>query len=325
MVEGPGTLDPNDSRVLRLDLPTLPDGAYNIIWQARSLVDGHITNGVVAFSVGQSVSGLSLLPPPGAPNPATARPPLVDTLLRWLSYIAAALTAGSVLFGVLVWRPAYRAWEAPNPSSDDVAARRLRRLARIGILSLAVLSLAFLMWQAWEAARGAFQVPYLQALTTLVEPASGWAFWLRVVLLVVTALLVGRLSRPGQGSAAWWWIATIPVLLVLLTFSLQSHAASLNSPLAVAVDWIHISAMSAWLGGLIPVFLLLREAGIPAHLLIPKFSRLALTCVSTLALSRTLQRLHSSPHTAGSRLDDVWNGVGRQVRAVRHAGGTGSP
>ncbi len=44
---------------------------------------------------------------------------------------------------------------------------------------------------------------------------------------------------------------------MLLTFSLQSHAAALGYPLAVLLDWLHIAAMSAWMGGLPALALLL--------------------------------------------------------------------
>jgi copper transport protein len=71
----------------------------------------------------------------------------------------------------------------------------------------------------------------------------------------------------------------------LLTISLQSHAAALGSPLAILLDWAHLSAMSAWLGGLLPLFLLLRSTSLPPGVLVPRFSRLALVCVAVLALT----------------------------------------
>jgi mono/diheme cytochrome c family protein/uncharacterized membrane protein len=58
--------------------------------------------------------------------------------------------------------------------------------------------------------------------------------------------------------------------------------------------------MAAWLGGLLPLFLLLNQTKLPAYLLVPRFTRLALVSVFVLALSglysafiqvRTLQAL----------------------------------
>jgi copper transport protein len=303
IAEGPGHIDSNNNKVLQLDLPALSPGAYSIIWQARSAVDGHITNGIVSFSTGAGTSPASLLPPPGVPDPTTTRPPLADTLLRWLSYAAAALATGSILFGVFVWRPAYRAWETPDSLSDQVAGYRLRQLALLGITSLMAVSLVFLLFQAWQASWGAFQISYSQALIKLIEPFSGWIFWLRMALLGLLAYMASRLSHPGDKPNTTWWIAASQALTVLLTFSLQSHTAALDSPVAVAVDWLHITAMAAWLGGLLPLFLLLRQTELPAHLLVPRFSRVALISVITLGASglysaflhvRTWQALEST-------------------------------
>jgi copper transport protein len=301
--EGPGTIDPKDHRIIRLDLPQLPDGAYNILWQAHSATDGHFTSGIVSFSVGAAASNISLLPQPGAPDPTNARPALEDTLIRWLSYLAAAIMAGSLSFGRLVWRPAYRAWQTPDSHSDQVAGRLLRKLSLLGSASLACLSVGFVLFQAWQAGQGVIRSPYLQALVALVAPSSAWAFWLRLVLLALLVLLVRKLPAPGGGSTSPWWLAILAALAVLLTFSLQSHAAALASPLAVAVDWLHITAMAAWMGGLLPLFILLRRTELSARLLVPRFSRLALTSVAALALSglysafyevRTLQALTST-------------------------------
>ncbi|RPI24850.1 MAG: copper resistance protein CopC, partial [Chloroflexota bacterium] len=226
LVPGPGNFDPNEDRFLTLDLPVLPDGAYNIIWQARSAVDGHISSGVVTFSIGEATSRASLLPPPGADDPTQALPPLPDTLIRWLAYAAAALLVGGVLFGWLVWRPAYRAWGSRDPGSDRLAAHRLRQLIRTGIAALAALSLGTMLFQTWEAGRGDFQISYSQALAGLLEPQSGWAFWLRLSLLGFLAYLTRRLTHPGEGSPRIWQAAAVVSLAILLTFSLQSHVAA---------------------------------------------------------------------------------------------------
>jgi mono/diheme cytochrome c family protein/uncharacterized membrane protein len=61
--------------------------------------------------------------------------------------------------------------------------------------------------------------------------------------------------------------------------------------------------MATWVGGLLPLFLLLRQTELPAHLLVPRFSRVALISVITLGASglysaflhvRTWQALEST-------------------------------
>ena len=105
------------------------------------------------------------------------------------------------------------------------------------------------------------------------------------MLLVALGVFILRLSNPGSGSARPWIVAVILALGSLLTISLQSHAAAVGSPLAIVLDWAHLAAMSAWLGGLLPLFLLLRSTSLPPGLLVPRFSRLALVCVAALALT----------------------------------------
>ena len=282
---GPGAIDPGDNHVLHLSLPSVSPGAYSIVWQARSAADGHLTNGIVSFSVGTGVSPAALLPPPGTPDPTSRGPYPLDTLLRWTSYLAAALAAGSLFFGLLVWRPAYRRWEAPQAASDLRALYILKRLVITGLVSLIGLTVAFILFQAWQTGQGTFKIPFTQALLNLIQPGQAWVTWLRILLLGFLLYLAVKLTPPGQGSTTPWFLALMLALYMLLSFSLESHAAALNQPLPILIDWLHIIAMTAWLGGLLPLFLLLRSTEMPASVLVPRFSRLALVCVAILALS----------------------------------------
>src|SRR5919198_236497 len=45
-----------DSRLLVLELPSLPAGAYGVLWQALASNDGHTTHGAVVFSVGAGLA-----------------------------------------------------------------------------------------------------------------------------------------------------------------------------------------------------------------------------------------------------------------------------
>jgi copper transport protein len=106
---GPGEINLDAPRVLRLILPDLPQGSYIALWRVRSLADGHITQGSLPFGVGVAASAPALILPPGAPDPATTPPPAIGTIARWLNLLAATLALGGLPFGLLVWRPAFRA------------------------------------------------------------------------------------------------------------------------------------------------------------------------------------------------------------------------
>ncbi len=282
IVKGPGVTDPATPRILKLPLPALPDGVYSAVWQARSAADGHVTVGSVGFSVGAAAPRASLLPPPGTPDPATALPPVADSILRWLGFLSAAVGTGSLLFGILVWRPAYRAWQSKDPAVDAAASRTLRRLAIWGSLGLMALTLALIVFQALQLGGNGFW----PALGDLLIGRMGWILEARLALLILLVILVPKLPAPGSGSLYPWIALAVLGGGVLLTFSLISHAATLYPPGGIVVDWLHLVAMSAWIGGLLPLLSLLGQRdGIPLGVLVPRFSMVALPSVAIIGLT----------------------------------------
>lgn len=285
VVEGPGRVAEDDPLVLLLDLPVLPAGAYSVIWQARSTVDGHITQGSVTFAVGRGQAVGSLLPPPGAPSPAQARPPLPDTLLRALSYLFAALLVGSLTFALLVWRPVFHSEQAPPAAADQSLALVLRRLALTGALGWLLISVLFIIFQAWQARQGPFGQSFLSALLQLVNPHNASIFYARLLLLGLVLPLARRLSPPGGGPVRPWIECALFSLGALLTVSLSGHSAAAGAAWAVLLDWLHLAAMGIWLGGLLPLFFALRTQTVPAWRLVGRFSLIAVSCVLVLAAS----------------------------------------
>jgi copper transport protein len=288
VVKGPGETDPASPRMLMLPLPALPDGVYSAVWQARSAADGHFTQGSVSFSVGVSAPRASFLPRPGAPEPGTTLPPVADTVLRWLGFLAVAVGLGSVLFGPLVWRPAYAHWENKDVGIDQQATSILRRLALWGNLALILITLALLFFQAGQVSR----VGIGQALAGLLLGRTGLILGSRLGLLILLAIVAPRLPPAGSGVLGLWGLAALAAGGVLLTFSLLSHAVTMYPPTGVLLDWLHLVAMSAWIGGLLPLLVLLRQReGIPLGVLVPRFSMVALPSVGIMALTGSTSAL----------------------------------
>jgi putative copper export protein/methionine-rich copper-binding protein CopC len=399
---GPGAVDPVAPRMLRLILPDLPKGSYTAQWRVRSAADGHITQGSLPFGVGVAPTGTALIPPPGAPDPATLPPPPLDTLARWLNLVAAALALGGLPFGLLVWRPLIRAGEPrtknqeprteepknrrteeprteePTAKSREVAPAQqrfkapgwhavlrsalnrsalryrtgepenrgildadkrgqtqtisrepenqrtgepdnqasrikyqasgttdngqrttddfmtgfIRRTTALGGVLFVLTNLFFLIKQAAAAAN----VPLIQAIgLPVLDLLSGRAglLWLaRLALTLQIVVLAWRLPPAGRGPAGLWWALLVVGGVVVLTLSLLSHAAASPAALiAVPLDWLHLAAMIAWLGGLLPLAFAIRAAArtpgdaVPLALLIPRFSRLTIACVAILTLT----------------------------------------
>ncbi|HEX9369380.1 MAG TPA: CopD family protein, partial [Roseiflexaceae bacterium] len=117
--------------------------------------------------------------------------------------------------------------------------------------------------------------------------------WLaRVALIFQIVVLAWRLPPAGRGPARLWWVMLAIGGVALLTLSLSSHAAAEPAAaIAVPLDWLHIAATVAWIGGLIPLAFAIRaarrhaEPALPLALLVPRFSWLSAPCVAILTLT----------------------------------------
>jgi copper transport protein len=293
---GPGAVDPAQPTKLQLNLADLPIGSYTAIWRVRSSVDGHITEGNIPFGVGVAAPSGSLIPAPGTPDPATISPPPLDSLARWLAFALAAMAFGGIPYALLVWRPFFRATQrekAERAATDDAATRAIRRLMLVGGLLFLLANVLFLLSQAASAAGVPLGQAFGAPLAQLLASRTGM-FWLaRVALTAGVMALAWRLPAAGRGAAWPWWLALALGGAVLLTFSLNAHGAAMghDTVLSVALDWLHISAMVAWLGGLIPLALTIgaarrvSEGTLSLRALVPRFSRLSAPCVAILTLT----------------------------------------
>jgi copper transport protein len=314
---GPGEIAAASPNVVRLIIPDLAKDSYTVIWRVRSAADGHITEGSIPFGVGVAPRAGSLIPAPGAPDPATLPPPPLDTIARWLNYIAAAIALGGFPFALLVWRPAYRKMtkderpktndtseitqESLDPSSfvlrpssaaDETMTRFLRRMAMLGGIAFLLSNLFFLLTQAATAAEVSLTEAIGAPLLTMLSGRTGLIWLARFALIVQIIVLSRRLPPAGGGPARLWWVSFVIGDVMLLTLSLLSHAAaSTQAPIAIPLDWLHLTAMVAWVGGLIPLaaaIAAVRRDGaraLPLALIIPRFTRLALPCVIILTLT----------------------------------------
>jgi copper transport protein len=293
---GPGTIGLAASTIMRLTLGDLPKDSYTALWRSRSAADGHITEGSVPFGIGVAATTTSLIPALGTPDPATEVPPPLDAATRTLDLLMLAVAFGGLPFALLVWRPAVRRAQLSGATltvADTAITATIRRLVLIGSALFVLTNVAFLITQAADAAG----VPLAQALgaptLALLAGRLGELILARLGLTVLLAILAWRLPLAGQGAAWLWWLALALLGAVVLTFSLSAHAAAetTNVGLAIALDWLHVAAMVAWLGGLIPLISAIRaarrdpEQAMPLAILIPRFSWLAFPCVVVLTLS----------------------------------------
>jgi copper transport protein len=283
---GDSRVDPADGTHLAVTLQPLSDGVYTVVWTAISAADGHQTSGSFPFAVG-NVAPNALASAQTTSNENSLA--LGDVIPKGLLYLAATALVGSLLFGFLVWHPSRRqAQVSPDDLQSYIRFSRSLTLIALGIFTTAnVLSL---LTEAGQASGTLIGWPWQPAfLTVLLDTRIGVLGIARLGLVFSLAgLLLARQNRWNQ------WAGLGASLLLLATFSLESHAAAEPTPLLpVLADWIHLVGVSVWVGGLFS-FLggmwIIRslDSETRTHftsILIPHFTRVALVSVGVLALT----------------------------------------
>jgi copper transport protein len=245
-VEAGGAFHPGDrgdTVAVRLR-GNLSDGSYTATYRVIS-ADSHPIAGGFTFSVGegrgptQTVDEL-LAGSGSGPVTATAL-----AVARAVQYAALAVSLGALLFLLLCWSPA-----AAGAVATAALRSRLRRLlapaaaaglasAVAGILLQGATAAGTSLWSALDA--------------TTVEEVLGTRFgtWWGIAALAWVAVL-------GLGIRG---AALTPLLVLALVPALSGHAGT-ESPAAlwIALNLLHVLAISAWVGGLAVLVLAVRSA-----------------------------------------------------------------
>ena len=227
----------------------------------------------------------------------------LEILARWAHLALSVLlvgTAVSILLAGRSDRPTVLAWEA-----------RMLDACRALVVFAFVTGIAVLMLQtALLEGRHAAALEPVALRRVLLETRGGRVWLVRHgLLLLLGAFLAVPLDvrrrvdwRAARGETALLGAAALGV------GAAAGHAAALPGALtAIAVDAVHALAAGAWVGGLLPLTLLLRRAASEdgadarplAVLTARRFSRLALLCVVTLGASGTLASLTQVGSVAG--------------------------
>ena len=309
-VQGVGsvTADSTDNKLLSVSVAPLPPGIYTVAWRTTSAVDGHVTSGGYAFVIGaDQVSEGELQLPTVAVGTNTSGPDASDVILRWLGYLSMAFLIGGLAFTPVVLQPALSSVStrasspsAPPPDSQKPfsQASGLSRLIWFGWgLALAVTLLGAVMQAATSAGVNLIEAIGTPILSLVTGTRYGGVFLGRVFLLgLIGLLLLFRGSRRWRTAYTfrWWWAGVIVSVLIAFTSSLDSHAASqTDSLLPLLADWLHLTAVGLWAGGLVVLLLTLRwmrrvegeRFPIIAASLFSRFSQVATICISVIAMT----------------------------------------
>jgi copper transport protein len=277
-----------DSRIVVVPLRRLVRGGYTVRWATISN-DSHVGRGVFTF-------GVRVAAPPIAEAYGASGPGTSEHLVRWLYFVCLALLTGGLGFRLLVLRR----------GGPPEAERRFYRVAAVGVIgALQVGTLAFLL-----RAEDALQLPFTAFLYGDLSPFAtatrfGQAFVAMELGFAVVAALVYLAWLTGRDALLW--TAFLLSLGLGSGLSLSSHQSDDRGWLPSFADWVHLSAATLWIGGLLSLGLVVWNDGALRRKAFWRFSEIAGPLVALVVAAGTYMTFKRFP-----ALDDLWSiGYGR--------------
>jgi copper transport protein len=317
-VETGSVTRPRGQSSVAIDLkPNLPEGSYTATFRVIS-ADSHPVSGGFVFSLGKAGATPKTVAQLTAGDKVGETTQIGFGIARGVSYAAIAFAIGALAFLILIWLPALRSvagGDARWLESSERFSRRLRNLLVIALAAGAASEACQLVFQGatgsggtfWDALDGTVMREVIHtrfgtvhlldliafAVFLLLAVPRGWAPVLRPASVGATGLAAQRFGRVE--------LALMGTLGAVLAISpaLAGHAST-QSPrgLLIPNDFVHVTAMSVWVGGLLVLVAVLpvatraldapdRTKLLAATLL--RFSPMALVAVSAIAISGLIQ------------------------------------
>jgi copper transport protein len=277
-----------DSRIVVVPLRRLVRGGYTVRWATISN-DSHVGRGLFTF-------GVRAAAPPIAQAYGASGPGTSEHIVRWLHFVCLALLTGGLGFRLLVLR------RGVPPATE----RRFYRVAGIGVIgALQVGTLAFLL-----RAEDALQLPFTAFLYGDLSPFAkatrfGQAFVVMELGFAVVAALVYLAWLTGRDALLW--AAFVLSLGLGSGLSLSSHQSDDRGWLSSFADWVHLSAATLWIGGLLSLGLVVWNDGALRRKAFWRFSEIAGPLVVLVVAAGTYMTFRRFP-----ALHDLWSiGYGR--------------
>jgi copper transport protein len=216
---------PGDKQSLQV-VPSTPlvDGTYTVNYRAVSAVDGHVDGGAFAFGVGQKAGKAVVVELVHVSPWASA---LTD-VGRWLLYAALVVLIGAASTSLFVY--------------GGVLPRAGVTVLRVAV-TVGVVALALLTW-------GERILVGAPSLLPLFLTREGQFL---LALAVALGLCVGAVVVVDLWPARWsLWLLGAAGAAAVLVHVAAGHAASPSSVwiLNILVQWVHMTAVGVWVGGL---------------------------------------------------------------------------
>ncbi len=295
---------PDDGASLIVGVRDMPQGVYTVVWKTTSAVDGHTASGTFSFGIGAAPVTTAATTTSGA---FTKDTPL-EVPAKWLALLSVSVFLGILFLSLVIWKPTIAAASQQRAVDETVAQsvnRRLGLTMQIALVALVAATVIGLLVQVAKATDrsliGALNLGTLRDFLFLTRTGHFWGLRLSLAIAAAVVLRPKRLvlvrTTQARETTAERVATAAGIALgagVLLTVSLISHSAATAfwTPFSIVMDWLHLLATAAWIGGLIGLvttvpLLRSRTAGGRTMLreTVARFSNLALVSVGVLILT----------------------------------------
>lgn len=266
-------------------LPRLPRGPYTVRWQAMSN-DGHVVSGVYTFGV--RIRAPLVTDAVGAQGPTRT-----EDIVRWIYFLGLALVVGGAGFRLIVVRGAL----------PPRAERRFYWVTGIGVVVLLEAGIVSFLLRAEDA----LQLPFGRFLYGDLSPISGGTrFGTAFIVMELGFAFVSALLFLAwlTDKRVLLWPVFVAGIVLASGLSLSGHSAADagHSWLSELADWVHLSAATLWIGGLVQLAAVVWP-GAPdlRRVAFLRFSRLATVLIALLLVAGTYLSILRLPH-----VHDLW-------------------
>ena len=251
--------------------------------------------------------------------------------MRAVHFAATLSVAGVVLFNIFIAHPALR-----PPAGAELRAAIGRRLAWIGSIGLLLTLLSGAAWFVLVAELISDQ-PLASVLSdgsvlqsVLLDTDFGRDWLLRLLLIAILAgLLTAELRGKLDGRGFLKFSVVLAAAGLAGTLAWAGHGiggAGLPGSIHLAADFLHLIAAAAWVGGLLPLAMMLTAArkassfGV-ARAASLRFSAYGIAAVGTPLLTGAINTWYLAEQYPGIDRNRLWPSFVGQDRVVSRHGG----
>jgi len=265
-------VDADEPGLMILELPELSEGVFSVRWKVLSEADGHFTQGLLVFGVGEAgdLGQNAFQAAAGKDIEAPSVLPLPEVGLRWANFSVLSGLVGALAVVYLILAP-IGAGSAGSLPADTIAMARRAAQRRIlywaiwcGVAGL-IIGVALLFWQVATLMKSLPEGASMPNVAWQVIGATRWGYlWLaRQGILLLLSAVVYCLWRVAQDDTTIGPTSTLSLSLISKYLPLPSAYSLLPTPyslLPTPLKRLLNHSFSAVMAGLLSLALLAVQA-----------------------------------------------------------------